>query len=251
MEQTNLASFKRLSGLGFFKGTDGLWVPLGNILGIKLDTAPKSVAAMLNKRGHSTLARRDNYGVEPVWSITCNQFFTSVIPLFLMGNKLADVVQASNTAQTKSFTAKAGKRYNLGVTQATITTVKVSAATKVLGTDYFVDDPNITQSLFSQNGDIILPETLAGIADGDTFIVTYDQAAVTREQYNAFSVLNRSGTLQVIAENELGADPDMIWTAQCQLSVKSTGDMTVDKFTEVVLEAAIFGSPIITFARGS
>jgi hypothetical protein len=247
MELTNPASLKRLTGLAFFQQV-GLAssVPFGNILAIKQDIAPKNVSAMLNKRGNSKLFRRDNYSVEPVYSIQTNQFSSSCIPLLLMGTRLADVVQASGTAQTFVFTAAKGQAFILPDKNVTISTVAVGATNKTLGVDFFVDDPNIIQTLVSLNGVIILPETAAGIADGATVTVTYDRPAVTREQYAAFTVLNRTGEIAIYLEDETGMDANMIWTAQIQLTTKDPGSFDVSKFTEATFEAAVFGSPIIT-----
>ncbi len=244
MELTNLASLKRLSGLAFFKeDLSANWIPFGNILSTKLDTSPKTVSAMLNKRGRSILFRRDAYAVEPVFSLTSNQFSTSCMALMLMGT---DLVQTSAASAVYSFTAAKGRAFILPYRGVTITSVMVSAAAKTLGTDFFVDDPNIVQSLIALNGAIILPETPAGIADGATVDVTYTRPALTREQYSAFTVLNRSGQLVVYGEDEAGTDANQIYTMNGQLSVKSVGELNVDKFAEVTFELAIFGNPTIT-----
>lgn len=247
MELTSLASLKRLSGLAFFK-EDGTanWIPFGNILGTKLETSPKTVSAMLNKRGRSVLFRRDNYAVEPVFSLTTNQFSTSCMALMLMGTKLADLVQTSAGSATYSFTAARGRTFILPYRGVTITSVMVGASAKTLGTDFFIDDPTIPQSLIALNGAIVLPETPAGIADGATVDVAYTRPALTRERYAAFTVLNRSGQVVLYGEDETGFDANQIWTMNGQLSVKSVGEVNVDKFAEVTFEWAIFGNPDVS-----
>ena len=82
-----------------------------------------------------------------------------------MGQRVADLVQPVGTATTFSFTAAKGQAFDIGARGATIASVKVAALSKILGVDYFVDDPNIPQSMISLNGIIILPTTAAGIAD--------------------------------------------------------------------------------------
>ena len=246
MEFTSLASLERLTGLAYFKPTGGNYAPFGNITMVKLDTAPKAISALLWKRGKGNLFRRDNVSVEPVFSLTTDQFATPVVDLLVMGTRAADNVQSSASATTTSFTAAKGKAYDIGKRGITITSVKVGATAKTLGTDFYVDDPNIPQSLISLNGVIILPATAAGIADADTVDVLYDTPALTREVYNAFTTLNRSGSMKIYLEDETGTDAREIWTMNCQLSVKSIGDFDPTKFRDVVLECAIFGSPVVT-----
>ena len=247
MEFTNLATLERLSGMLFFK-EDGAssYLPFGNILSIGFAANPTTVDAMLFKRGGGKLFRRDTYGVKPVLSIKTNQFATSVMALLLMGDRASDASQASGTGQTFSFTAAKGQAFVIGDRDITISTVKVGATTKTLGTDYFVDDPTIPQSLASLNGVIILPNVPAGIADADTVDVTYDRPALTREVYNAFTRLNRSGTLLGYLEDETGGDAREIITASGQLTMKSVGDWDPTKFREAEMDMAIFGNPVIS-----
>jgi hypothetical protein len=248
MEFTSLASFERLTGLGFFKETGaGSYVPFGNVLMAKLATSPGVVDAMLFKRGGGKLARQDVHSIKPIFSITVNQLASPIVPLLIMGERTTDTSQSGSAGETFAFTAEKGKAFDLGKRGVTISTVKVSAVTKTLGLDYFVDDPNIPQSLISLNGIIILPSTPAGIADAATVTVTFDASTtLTREQYYAFTHLNRSGTFRLFAEDETGGDAREIWDFQCQISTKSVGDFDPQKFREVVLDAAIFGSPTIT-----
>jgi hypothetical protein len=224
---------------------------------LKLNTSPKTVEVPLAKRGVQTLAKRDTYQVTPVYEITSDQFSSPTFALQLMGDQLADFSQASGTASTFTFTAKAGRAYQIGKYNITIKNVKVGAAEKIPGTDYFIDDPNVPQppggslgtGFIAQNGVIILPVIPAGIADGATVVVTYDSPALTREQYVAFTKLNRKGTLTVYAEDETGADAREIWTMIVQLSGKNTGDIDPTKFREAVLEASIFGNPNVTVKK--
>ena len=65
--------------------------------------------------------------------------------------------------------------------------------------------------MVSLNGMIILPTTAAGIADAATVDVIYDAATLTREQYHAFSKLNRSGKFRLYLEDETGLDAREIW----------------------------------------
>jgi len=249
MEFTSLASVERLTALGFFKEDGaGSYIPFGNITMAKLDLSPKSVSIPLYKRGKGTLFRRDNYMVEPVWSITTDQFAASVAKLFLLGTKNADDTQASGSGGSPfSFTARRGEAFLIGKRGVTIASVKVAASTKTLGTDFFVDDPNIPQSLVSLNGVIILPQTPAGIQDNDTVDVIYTApTALTRENYSAFTTLNRSGDLVLYFEDESGTDAREIWTMRVQLTAKSIGDFDPTKFREVVMEASIFGNPAVT-----
>lgn len=247
MEFTNLQSFERLTGLGFFmENGQTSYVPFGNVTMVKLQTSPATADVLFHKRGSSTLARQDVHSVKPIFSITVDQIAGNVIPLLLMGIRAADDMQPIATAATFTFTAAKGQAFDIGDRGVTITSVKVAAAPKILGVDYFVDDPNIPQSMISLNGIIILPTTAAGITDGATVDVLHDSAALTREQYRAFNKLNRSGQFRLFLEDETGLDAREIWDFGCQLSVKSVGDFDPAKFREVVMDCAIFGYPVIT-----
>lgn len=222
------------------------YVPFGNVKLVKLATSPATTDVMFNKRGASTLARQDVHSVKPIYSITVDQIAGNVIPILLMGTRVADAVQPIATAQTFSFTAAKGQAFDIGARGATIASVKIATLSKILGVDYFVDDPNIPQSMVSLNGIIILPTTAAGIADASTVDVIYSAATLTREHYRAFNKLNRSGAFRLFLEDETGSDAREIWDFQCQLSVKSVGDFDPAKFREVVIEAALFGYPDIS-----
>jgi hypothetical protein len=246
MELISLQSLKRLTGQIFCQVSgDSNYIPIGNILKTGIDVAPKYVSAKLKKRGRSILFRRDASDIEPIFSFSTDQFPTSSMPLLFMATRLADAVQTSSGSATFVFTAAKGRAFKIPYRGVTITSVAVAAANKVLNTDFYVDDPNIPQSLVSINSWIILPETPAGIADGDTVTVTYTRPALTQEQYALFTTLNRTVTLYVYGEDETGLDPNQVYTMTGQLSVKKMGELTDDKFAEVDLELAIFGNPTL------
>jgi len=235
MEYNNLATFERLSGKAFFqpKGQTGM-IDLGNIDMMKLDYNPKTVEIPLASRGRLALARRDTFQVTPVYQIDGNQFATPIIPLLLLGDQLADIVQTSGSAQVFSFTAKAGLAFYIGARGVTNVVVKVAGVTKTPDVDYFLDD---------YNGIIKIPVTPVGISDGATVDVTFDKPAITFEQFQAFTKLNRQGTLIVHEEDEYGPPALNIWTMQVQLTVKTGPNKEPDKFSKFSLEASLFGTP--------
>jgi endonuclease YncB( thermonuclease family) len=248
MELTSLKSFERLTGFALFNDdADSTGdIPLGNITALANDYSPKTVEIPRASRGVLTIARRDTFQVTPVYTIDGNQFHTPVIPLLLMGDRTTDLSQTSATGATYTFTAKAGRAYKLPHYNVTAIAVTVSAAAKTLGTDFFVDDPNIPQSTTSFNGVIILPVTAAGIADGATVTVTYNKPVLTMEVYNAFTKLNRVGTLTIFLEDEYGPPAKEIWSCRCSLTVKKGADAKPGDFRGWQLEASLFGNPTVS-----
>lgn len=239
MELSNLSSYERLTGKFLFTplGDVGA-IDLGNLDAVKSSFNPKSVEVMLNQRGASTLARKDTTSISQVFTIQGNQFHTSVMNLLLMGDKNADLSQSSGTATTFGFTALAGRSYWIGAYNVSAVVVTVSATTKTLDVDYFLD---------AYNGVIRLPELPAGIADAASVTVTFNKPAETMESYTALTKLNRQGSLQCFLEDEYGPPSKEIWVAsKVQLTTKDAPDAgDPSKFRTWSMEMAVFGAPTI------
>jgi hypothetical protein len=244
MEYANPSSFERLTGKALFTPTGQAGaIDLGNIEMHKLDYGPKSVEIPKASRGKLTLARRDTFQTVPAFSIDGDQFATPIIPLILLGDQIGDLSISSGTGSTFTFTAAKGLSFWVGAYNISNVSVAVASVGKTLNTDYFLD---------AYNGIISLPVLPAGIADAATVVVTFDKPAITMEQYNAFTKLNRQGTLVVYAEDEYGPPAKEIWTmTSVQLSVKSGPERTGEKFSKFTLEASIIGDPLtsITVAK--
>jgi hypothetical protein len=241
MEYNDIASFQRLTGLGFFTpdGQAGA-ISLGNVTMLKIDYGLKSVDSKASVRGRISLRQRVYTESLPVYSIDGNQFATPLIPLLLLGDQLGDYIQTAKSAQTFTFTAAAGLAFFIGAYNLTSVVVKVGSTVKTQGIDYFLDDPNVDQSsAVSLQGVVILPVDSEGINDGDVVTVTFDQQLLSLEQYEAFTQLSRQGTLVVFAEDEDGGPGREIWTMSVQLSCKKGADIDPTQFRKFTLEAAL------------
>lgn len=239
MEYANLSSYERLTGKYLFTplGDTGA-IDLGNLTAVKNALGPKSVEVMLNQRGTSVLARKDTTSVAEVFTINGDQFATPIIPLLLMGDAAADYSQSSATGAIFNITAKLGRSFPIGAYNVANVVVTVSAATKTLGVDYFLD---------AYNGLISFPVVAAGIAADASVVVTFDKPALTMEAYTALSKLNRQGSMIVFLEDEYGPPAKEIWTAaSVQLTTKDFPDAAdPSKFRTWAMEMSVFGKPTV------
>lgn len=247
MELFHRPSFERLTGLAFFTPSGGSGaIPWGNIEMMKLDHGLKTRDYMVAARGILALRKRKVYGRAPVYSIQGNQFSSQTIPLFLGGARSSsDYSQAATSSSTFTFTAVMGRGFRLPHVGATIASVKVGGIEKVLGYDFFVDDPAMDQTLFSHTGYIILPASAGTIVAGNTVSVIYSAPAFSREEYSAFSSLQTDGSLVILCEDEHG--PPILWEWIMDVSVycKASPDVQHDKFRSHHIEAAIYGEPTV------
>jgi hypothetical protein len=252
MDFNDLQSFERLTGLAFFTpaGAAGA-IPLGNITMLKVDYGTKAYEPLKSLRGVLQRRRRDTYGHLAIYSIDGNQFATPMIPLLLLGTKTDDFAQSAATAQTFTFTAAAGLAFFAGAYSLANVVVKVSGVTKTIGTDYFLDDPNVPQIGASMQGCVIIPVDTQGIQEGDVVTVTFDQAALVMDQYLAFTQLSQTGLLQVFAEDEAGGPGREVWIMTVQLTCKKGADIDPTKFRSFTLEAAIIGNPAVMKPGGT
>lgn len=246
MEYNDVSSFERLTGLAFFTPADDPngAISLGNIEMLKVEYGVKSIDAKTSVRGRVQLRQRTYTEALPVYSIDGNQFASPTIPLLLLGQQIADYLQTAATGSTFTFTAASGRCFFVGAYNITNVVVKVGTTTMTLGTDYFLDDPNLPQINSSLQGVVILPVEPQGINDGLVVTVNYNRPDLAMDQYQAFTNLFRQGTLVVFAEASNSASPGQeIWTMSVQLSCKKGADIDPSKFRTFTLEAAIFGNP--------
>ena len=247
MELFDRPSFERLSGLAFFTPAgESSAIPLGNIELLKLDFGLKTRDYLLSLRGDLQLRKRKVLGRVPVYSIQGNQFPTETIPLLILGERANDYSQAASSSQIFTFTATPGRGVRLPQVAVSITSVAVGTDIKVLGYDYFVDDPALDpQDPLSHNGWIILPGRGGTIVAGDTVQVNYSVFPLTLEEYTAFSLTSRDGTLEVQCEDEYGPPARETWIMSVTLYCKSAPDTHTDKFRSYNLEAAVYGKPTV------
>lgn len=229
MEYEAVQAKERLTGRGYFTPTGQAGaIDLGNVEMLKLDYSPKRKQHFKARRGKLVLDRDDAYGVEPKFTITGDEFTTPMLALLFLGTANADFVQSSGTGVSFSFTAKLGQSFHVGAFD--ISNVVMTTPTgKVAGSDFIVD---------GGPGRIYIP-LQSTIADGAAVTVTFSKAALTFDSIDAFTQLNRLGTLQVIEEQEYTAAPKTIYDFSCSLSTDSSGETKADDYKKFTLIATL------------
>jgi 5-enolpyruvylshikimate-3-phosphate synthase len=235
--QPNLQSLERTSGkiIVFPTGSAG-GLDLGVIEIVKVAYGVKSDAVMFAIDGNVVLGTKENVSVEPVLTMTGQQFHSAVRALLLLGTKNADVVQTSGSAATLTVTAKLGQTFDIGARNLSNVVVTVAAAVKVEGTDYFLEP---------SKGLIRFPAVAAGIADGASVLITFDKAALTRESITAFTNLNQTATVKYYEMDNKSATVRNEWTITGTLSVTAAGDADPTKFKKWTAELAVSGQPTV------
>lgn len=243
MQHTNPATYERLTGQFWLTLVgDVCAINLGNIEMVKTDYGMKEVEVYASARGISNLARRDFYQSKLHYTIDMNQFHTPVIPLLILGDQLADRVIGAATGSTFSFTAVLGRGIWIGVYGiTTLTSVKVSTVTKTRDVDFFFDE---------FTGMIEIPVVAAGIAAGDTVVVTFSSPALTMEEYQGMTKFNRLAALVGHLEDEYGPPSKWIMKASVSVSAKGGADAAdPNKFRKSQLDVAVLGKPIFNLRK--
>ena len=238
-------NFERLTGTAFFQpvGQAGM-ICLGNIVMHKLDPKIERKDIMRYQGGMKMLARTDVIGVNPEYQIDQDEYNTLNLPFTIWGQRAADTVQAAtgNVAATLNG-ALPGMTYPLGgyvdvaVTKVT-PTAPANAAPLLEGADYTVD---------AQKGLVTILSGGAVGVNGASLSVTFSAAAVTRETYLPFTLLQQRGTLQLY-ENDAPEDdnlPLQAITYPVTLYCESPGDTKVDDNRKASLRARLTGKGLI------
>jgi hypothetical protein len=232
---------ERLSGRGYFTGAGATQsTDLGNIVMFKDDFGIKRKEHFAARRGVVTLDRFDAYGSQSVWTITLDEFVSPILSLAWGGTVNANVVQAAAPGATFNFTYAAtmkGAALDIGkygLYTASLTT----PGSKVEGyaADYVID---------RGAGKFYIPATTT-IAPG-ACVVTYSAPAITFDSVTALTTLNRSGTLELHAEDDSGAGKDAvavdavppsryIFTIPGILSSDESGEWKVDDYRSITLK---------------
>jgi hypothetical protein len=250
MELTDGPSFERLTGLALFTPDgDSAAISWGNIELVRFDAGLKSRDFFAAIRGKTVLRKRKVMGTTPIYSIDGSQWSSPMIPDLLLGSQVGDYEQDAGSGFSFVFTATPGRGVELPHVAALISSVMVQGDSKVLGYDFFVDDPTIEQSLQSFNGWVFLPLDSGTIVAGDVVTVHYSAPALALEQYSAFSTLSRDGMLIVFVEDEYGPPALWKWIMDVTVYCKAVSDTQVSAYRTFTMEAAVYGNPIVRRRR--
>lgn len=194
---------------------------LGNTPNFAIQVSSESVKHYSSARGMRVQDRdvpiQTDYGA----TFTSDDVNPKNLAALFLGT-VSEVAMTALAAQTETFEGtEQGLYYQVGKTasnpaglqQITITSVKVAAATKVLGTDYTKDE--------ALGRIYIIPG--GGIADGDDVIVEYDRLASNQERVASGANVVR-GALRFVAYNPEGDDTDY-YIEDAKLS--PNGDVTI------------------------
>ena len=234
-------NFERITGTAFFQpvGEAGM-ICIGNITMHKLDPKVERKDIMRYQGGMKFLARTDVIGINPEYQIDQDEFNTLNLPFVIWGKRAADTVQAATGAVAATLIgALPGMTYPLGgyvnVDVTTVTpTAPANAAALLEGADYAVD---------AQKGLVTILSGGAVGTNGANLSVSFSAAAVTRETYLPFTLLQRRGTLQLYENDSPEGDnmPLQSITYPVTLYCDSPGEAKVDDNRKATLRARLTG----------
>lgn len=229
---------ERLTGRAYFAPAGGAGsIDLGNIQLLKLEYAPRRKQHYKMRHGRAVLDRDDAYGAEPKFTIECDEFVSSLLPLIFLGTANPDHAQTAAESVLFTFTAQPGQSLQVGAFGITNAVVTVPAGTTP-GADHVID---------GGPGRIYIPLTSA-IAAGTSVTLRYDRPALEFDSINAFDRINRLGTMGVLEEDEYSLVPRSIYLFSCSLTTDSAGETKPDDFKKVTLIATITG-PLAVLKR--
>jgi hypothetical protein len=240
MEYDAVASKERLTGRAYFNpgiaGGTGIismpWLDLGNIQMMSLDYGIKRKEHYKARRGMLITDRYDAYSASPRWEITGDEFVSSTLFLIFLGTDVADFVQTAGTTTTTFQCHKGG----VGDT-GKFALYNWSMATGLEGRDFIVDPGP---------GKLYIPLTTTyGENGGMQF--TYSWPTITFDKIlPPLSNLNRSGTMQLIEEDDSSAvapsgipAPKTVHDFAVSLSTDSGGVTKVDDYKAFKMIATV------------
>lgn len=235
MEYDQITNLERLTGEAHFTPTgEASSIKIGNIRVHKVDYGIDRKQYMRSRDGKSTLRREDSIAAKPILSLTCDEWASPVTPLVLLGDQLTDLSQSSGATVSFTFSSKKGRNFKVPALNITNVIVTVPSG-KTEGADFTLD---------KKRGYIYI--MLEGtIADATSVTLTFDKPAITREKYQAFTKLNRTGTMFVYESDEYSDEPKAVWTLIGQLTSDNRGEVKVDDATAFDLRFAITADVLI------
>ena len=245
MDYDAIASKERLTGRAYFNpgivGGLGItqmpWLDLGNIQLMSLDYGIKRKEHYKARRGMLITDRYDAYSATPRWEITGDEFVSATLFLIFLGTDVANFVQNHGTS-TQSFHVHKGGVFDVG--KFAIYNYSVGSGLTA-GVDFVVD---------AGPGKVYIPQGSSLVEDNPTSITCSWPDIVFDKILPPLSNLNRSGTMQLIEEDDsppvgqtgfvsgVGA-PKTVHDFPVSLSTDSGGQTKVDDYKAFKMIATV------------
>jgi hypothetical protein len=243
MEYDVVASKERLTGRAYFNpgitGGAGItsmpWLDLGNIQLMNLDYGIKRKEHFKARRGILIADRFDAYSATPRWEITGDEFASATLFLIFLGTDGGNITQTAGSTAGQTFTVHKGGIFDTGK----FALYNYSVSTGTSGVDWVIDPGP---------GKLYIPET-SSFAENSvkTSGLVYSWPQIVFDQMlPPMSNLNRSGTMQLIEEDDSSAvapsgvpAPKTIHDFPVSLSTDSGGQTKVDDYKSFKMIATI------------
>jgi len=255
VEYDAVASKERLTGRAYFNpgiaGGSGItsmpWLDLGNIQLMSLDYGIKRKEHFKARRGMLITDRYDAYSATPRWEITGDEFTSSILFLIFLGTDVGDIsqVHGNTTSTPQVFNVHKGGVLDTGKFAIYTWDVQTSPGGVHSGTegvDWIVDPGP---------GKLYIPFTSA-FAENQLKQFVYNWPDITFDKIlPPLSNLNRTGTMQLIEEDDSGpagttptfisnvASPKTIHDFPVSLSTDSGGQTKVDDYKSFKMIATV------------
>jgi hypothetical protein len=243
MEYDVVASKERLTGRAYFAPSDAPvasmpWLDLGNIQLMNLDYGIKRKEHFKARRGILIADRFDAYSATPRWEITGDEYASAILFLIFLGTDGGNLTQSAATGQVINFNGHKGGVLDVGKFCLYNWSVGSGA---VSGVDYIVDPGP---------GKLYIPEVNTGagnIAEGAARALTVSWPTIVFDRIlPPMSNLNRSGTMQLIEEDDSAAvspsavgSPKTVHDFPVSLSTDTGGQTKVDDYKSFKMIATI------------
>lgn len=237
---TTARLFAQLTGIypppaGF--AADTFWRDWGNVDDYKYDPKISRKEHMKSSGGVKQTDLSMTADITGKYSVTLDEFTMDLENLLALGSQGADAVQAGAniTAEALTASSKKGRVYFTANQGISAVVVKFGGAAQVLGIDYQVDAGSGAITIL--NG--------GAIADASALTVDYTCAAITQHVITGYQQLVVLANLKLVEYDQFSSTvPRQVSTWNGQIYVTNWGDNKED-YTKVVVEALVFGSPII------
>lgn len=224
-------------------GVTDRFIDFGNNTNVTATSGVKSITAMQSQNGFLSLAKKVVTSVEPVFTVTCDEFPIQNLFLLYGGTTKAAYTQSLSASATITVPNIAPfDVVRIPVENPTVISVTVNAIASVLGVDYdLVGDGMKASAVSFRSGS-------AQVIGTTPAVITYSTPAITASAFpkiwktDTFNNLNASGYCEITITDAFSTLFNHRITGNCFLSPNKYPDYKAESFCSVDFTLSMVGA---------